>query len=369
MPDPRVTNLARLLVRYSTQVKPGDKVCIRDAPLEPLATPLIQEIYREVLRAGGHPIVYANIEGLRRLFLEEANEEQLRTVDPIQKMFFEEFDVEFRIRCESNTRDLSGVDPERMKTWTQAYGDVTRTFGRRSAAGEYRWVLTVFPTQAAAQDAEMSLTEFEDFVYASAFADTQDPNAEWTNYQTRQERLVHWLAGRKRVELKGPHIDLSLSIEGRSFVSCHGKVNMPDGEIFTSPVEDSVNGWVRFTYPAIYLQREVQNVELHFEQGRVVKADASKGLDYLEQMLETDAGARHLGELGIGTNPKITRFTRNMLFDEKLAGTIHLALGMGFGAAGGKNESAIHWDMLCDMHQGQILVDGGEFYQSGDFRI
>jgi aminopeptidase len=369
MPDPRITNLAKILVHYSTQVKPGDKVCIRDAPLEPQATPLIQEIYREVLRAGGHPYVYVNVEGLRRLFLEEANEEQLRTVDPIQKMFFDEFDVEFRIRCESNTKDLSSVDPERIKIWNQTYADITKTFARRFAADEYRWVLTVFPTHGAAQDAEMSLTEFEDFVYASTFADVEDPITEWTHYKTRQEKLARWLAGKKQVELKGPHIDLRLSIEGRTFISCHGKVNMPDGEIFTSPVEDSVNGWVRFTYPAIYLQREVQNVELYFEQGRVVKANASKGLDYLLQMLETDAGARHLGELGIGTNPKITHFTRNMLFDEKLAGTIHLALGMGFAAAGGKNESPIHWDMLCDMHEGQILVDGEVAYQSGDFRI
>ncbi|MEW6567150.1 MAG: aminopeptidase [Chloroflexota bacterium] len=369
MTDPRIVNLARLLVRYSTEVRPGDKVCIRGTPLEPQATPLVREIYREVLRAGGHPYVYLNAEGLRRVFLEEANDKQLRTVDPINQLFFETFDVEFRIRCEANTKDLTGADPEKMKAWQQAYADLNRTFARRFASGEYRWVFCLFPTHGAAQDAEMSLAEFEDFVYASTFADVDDPIAAWTEYQVRQARWVEWLSGKKQVQLKGPHIDLSLSIEGRSFISCHGKVNMPDGEIFTSPVEESVDGWVRFTFPAIYLQREVQDVELSFEQGRVVKANASKGLDYLEKMLETDAGARYLGELGIGTNHRLTRFTRNMLFDEKMTGTIHLALGLGFPAAGGKNQSSVHWDMLCDMHQGEILVDDEVFYQGGQIKV
>ncbi len=369
MTDPRVVNLARLLVRYSTGVKPGDRVCIRGAPLEPQATPLIRELYREVLRAGGFPSVHLNFEGQRAVFLEEANDEQLRTVDPVARLFFETYDVEFRLRSEANTRELSSADPQRLKLWQQAYSELTQTFARRYAAGEYRWVVALFPTHGAAQDAEMSLAEFEDFVYGSTFADAPDPIAAWQEYQARQERLVQWLAGKKDVRLLGPHIDLRLSIDGRRFISCHGKVNMPDGEIFTSPLEESVEGWVRFTYPAIYLQREVQDVELHFERGQVVKAQASKGQDFLEQMLQTDPGARYLGELGIGTNHRLTRFVRNMLFDEKIAGTIHLALGLGFANAGGKNHSTVHWDMLCDMHQGEILVDGEVFYKDGEFTL
>lgn len=369
MTDPRIVNLARLLVRYSTEVKPGDKVCIRGTPLEPQATPLVQELYREVLRAGGFPSVHLTPEGLRHIFLEEANEEQLRHVDPVARLFFETYDVEFRIRSETNTRELSSAEPERMKAWQQAYADITQTFARRFAAGEYRWVAAVFPTHGAAQDAEMSLAEFEDFVYGSAFADAPDPVAAWSEYQARQERLVEWLAGKKAVRLAGPHIDLQLSIDGRRFINCHGKVNMPDGEIFTSPVEESLEGWVRFSYPAVYAQREVQDVELHFEQGRVAKAKASKGLDFLEQMLQVDAGARYVGELGIGTNHRLTRFVRNMLFDEKMAGTIHLALGLGFANAGGKNHSSLHWDMLCDMHQGEIMVDGELFYKDGQFCV
>lgn len=369
MVDPRVVNLARLLVRYSTEVKPGDKVCIRGSPLEPQATPLVQEIFREVLRAGGFPSVHLTPEGLRNIFLQEANEEQLRIADPVTTLFFETYDVEFRIRCESNTRELSGADPLRMKTWQQAYAGLTRTFARRYAAGEYRWVLAVFPTQAAAQEAEMSLAEFEDFVYGSTFADKPDPITLWQEYQVRQERLVQWLAGKKDVRLTGQHIDLRLSIDGRRFISCHGKVNMPDGEIFTSPVEESLEGWARFSYPALYLQREVRDVELRFERGRVVQAKASKGQDFLQQILETDGGARYVGELGIGTNHRLTRFVRNMLFDEKMAGTIHLALGMGFANAGGKNQSTVHWDMLCHMHQGEIVVDGDVFYKDGEFKV
>ncbi len=369
MTDPRLVNLARLLVRYSTEVKPGDKVCIRGAPLEPQATPLVQEIYREVLRAGGFPSVHLTPEGLWHIFLEEANEDQLRAVDPVARLFLETYDVEFRIRSETNTRELSRADPQRMKTWQQAYAELSATFARRYAAGEYRWVVTVFPTHGAAQDAEMSLAEFEDFVYGSAFADDPDPVAGWSQVQARQSRLVDWLAGKKDVRLAGPHIDLRLSIEGRRFISCHGKVNMPDGEIFTSPVEESLEGWVRFSYPAIYAQREVQDVELRFERGRVVQAKASKGLDFLEQMLDVDDGARYVGELGIGTNHRLTRFVRNMLFDEKMVGTIHLALGLGFAHAGGKNQSTLHWDMLCDMHEGEILVDGEVFYRDGEFKV
>jgi len=369
MSDPRIVNLARILVHYSVSVKPDEKVLIGVPKLEPLATPLIQEVYREVIRAGGYPYTYIPPEGLNYILLTEGSEEQIRAVNPIFAMVAESFDAGIAILGESNTRHLSNVDPKKLSLWAKSFDEPLNTIDTRVKSGAYRWVVTQFPTQAAAQEAEMNLVEFEDFLYAATYADTDDPMSRWQALHDYQERLVQWLMGKNEVVVKGPNVDLSLSIEGRAFHNCDGRVNMPDGEIFTGPVENSVNGWVRFSYPAIYAGREVEDVELHFEVGKVVQASAKKGEDLLLEMLDTDAGARYMGEFAIGTNNKIERFIKSMLFDEKLGGTIHMALG--HSALGtGENESAIHWDMLCDMRDGgQIFVDGELFYDSGEFRI
>jgi aminopeptidase len=216
----------------------------------------------------------------------------------------------------------------------------------------------------------MSLGEFEDFVYQACRADEADPVASWQAFSQRQDRLVEWLVGKKDVEVQGPNVDLRLSVQGRRFINAGGHLNMPDGELYTSPVEDSVQGWIRFTYPAIHDGHEVEGIELQFEKGRVVEASAAKNEAFLISQLDVDAGARYLGEFAIATNDRIDRFTRNILFDEKIGGTIHLALGNGFPQAGSKNTSAIHWDMICDMrHGGRIKVDGKVVYDSGAFAI
>jgi aminopeptidase len=245
-----------------------------------------------------------------------------------------------------------------------------QTFMRRSAAGEFRWVGTLYPTEAYAQDAEMSFADFEDYVYATTYADTDDPVAEWTRLHDMQQRLVDWLEGKSTVVVEGPHVDMTLSIDGRTFVNSDGRHNMPSGEIFTGPVEDSVNGWVHFTYPAVTQGREVDGVRLRFERGRVVEAHAEKNEAFLLSQLDTDEGARVLGEWAIGTNKKIDRFIKNILFDEKIGGTIHMAVGAGYPETGSTNKSAIHWDMICDMRDGgRITVDGTPFYESGEFLI
>jgi aminopeptidase len=216
----------------------------------------------------------------------------------------------------------------------------------------------------------MSLSEFEEYVYSTTFADTDDPVAKWQKIHDSQQTIVDWFVGKKHVEVKGPDVDLNLSIEGRTFENCDGESNMPDGEIFTGPVEESANGWVRFNYPAVLSGREVEGIELHFEEGKVVKASAKKNEEFLLKMLDTDPGARYLGEFAIGTNERINRFIKNILFDEKIGGTIHMALGAGYPETGSKNESAIHWDMICDMRDGaQITVDGELIYESGEFKI
>jgi aminopeptidase len=199
--------------------------------------------------------------------------------------------------------------------------------------------------------------------------DAPDPIAAWRGERERQRELTRWLAGRDQVRFVGPHIDLRLSIQGRTFGEYNGRLNFPDGEIATSPLESSADGWVRFSYPAIYAGQEVEDVELWFEHGKVVREKAGKGQALLTALLDADAGSRYLGEWGIGTNYQIRRFTKNMLFDEKMGGTIHLALGAGLPQAGGQNQSSIHWDMLCDMSESEILVDGDLFYKDGKFVI
>jgi aminopeptidase len=370
MNDPRIENLAKILVRYSTKVKENDKVMIRGFPLEPIATPLIAEVFRQVLKAGGHPYVAVDPENIRYIFLTEASEHQLQQPDLVSKMVAEEFDVDIRIGCDSNPRSLTSVKPETWKLINRAYTDINDTWSRRSASGELRWVVSRFPTHAYAQDANMSLIEFSDLFYHSVFADSEDPLSQWEHMQQSQERLVKWLEGKQQVRILGKSIDLEISIADRKFISCHGRGNVPDGEIFTGPVEDSVNGTVRFSFPCIWSGVEVDGVELVFEKGKVVKASAEKNEELLLRMLETDEGAQRLGEFGIGTNDQIQRFTRNMLFDEKIGGTIHLALGNGYAVSGSENKSAIHWDMLCDMREGgQIFIDGELFYDSGVFKI
>jgi aminopeptidase len=374
MADLRLTNLANIMVTYSTRVRPGDYVAIL---MQPAALPLAEEVYRQVLASGGYP--YLLLGGLRSrvetehlayILYAQGNDDQIRHVNRFEKMVREEFDVMIVIESQINTRGLSGVDPAKQRLRAQAYADLIRTYQQRSASGELRWVLTVFPTEAYAQEADMSLWEFEEYVYGTTYADTQDPIAAWQAIHDEQQRLVDWLRGKERVQVKGPNVDLELSIQGRAFINSDGTHNMPSGEIFTSPVEESVNGWVRFSYPAIREGREVEGVELHFEDGQIVKATAAKSQAFLHAMLDTDRGSRYLGEFAIGTNRRINRFIKNMLFDEKIGGTIHMAIGFGFPEAGGKNESAIHWDMLCDMHDGgQIFVDGVLFYESGQFTI
>ena len=269
------------------------------------------------------------------------------------------------IEAESNTRELAGVDPERIARFRKTYGPLFKLFSDRVAKGELKWCLTVYPTEAAAQEANMSLNEYREFVFGAGMLNQDDPVAYWKEEAARQKRLIDWLDGHKDVTIKGNDVDLSLSIAERTFISCAGDENFPDGEIFTSPVENSVNGWVRFKYPAIFDGNEVEDIELWFEAGKVIKEKAGKNQELLTSLLNTDPGARYLGEWGIGTNYGITRFTRNMLFDEKIGGTIHLALGLGFPEAGGSNESGLHWDMLCDMSEAEVSIDHELFYKNG----
>ncbi len=366
MIDPRIFKLARVLVRYSLDIQPGEVFCMETSPI---AEELNLAVYKEALLAGAHVLVHANLPGAEEVFYKHANDVQLAYVSPFLRLISEQFAADLFIDAVYNTRELSSVDPSRQSRVKKARAGIMKTFYERAARKEVKWCYTVYPTNAAAQEADMSLSEYQDFVYGAGMLDLPNPAEAWEKEGERQQQFLHWLAGRDKVIIKGSNIDLQLSIKGRAFIGSNGKENFPDGEIFTSPLEESVNGWVRFSYPAIYAGREVTDIELWFEKGRIVQEKAGKGQELLIELLNTDEGSRYIGEWGIGTNYHIKRFTKNLLFDEKIGGTIHLAVGSGFPEAGSKNDSGLHWDMLCDMSESEIMIDGDLFYKDGKFVI
>ena len=367
MSDLRRQKLARLLVNYSTRVQPGDWVGILG---DFNGLPILRDVYEAVIDAGGHPTLIIEDEQMQRHFLRQANDEQMTWIDPSLKLYTEKADVFIRVRAPENTRAMTGIDAQRMQKLRKAQSEILRTRLERSARGEFRWVGTLYPTHAGAQEANMSFEEYEDFVYGACFCDADDPAGEWRKLSEMQQHKVDYLADKREIKLQGPHIDLELNIAGRTFINSDGKRNMPSGEIFTGPVEDSVNGWVRFSYPAIVGGRAVSGIELRFVDGKVTDASAEMNEDLLHAQLDTDDGARYLGEFAIGTNFGINRFTGSILYDEKIGGTVHMAVGMGYPESGSLNKSAVHWDMICDMREGsEIHVDGELFYRNGSFTV
>ncbi len=362
MADPRIEKLASVLVNYSLELKPGQKFWFRTSPL---AEELNLAIYEEAIKAGAHVYVDQRMPGIEEIFYKYASDEQLDYISPIRQVIADTFDASLYIDAVHNSRSLSGIDGARMARSRKAGAAIFNKLMKRSADGTYRWCLTVYPTHSMAQDADMSLVDYREFVYGAGMLNEEDPVAFWREEGKKQGALASWLKGHDQVVLKGSNVDIRLSIKDRRFEISDGRYNFPDGEIFTSPVESSVNGWIRFGYPALYHGQEVTDIELWFEDGKVVREKAIKNQELLTSLLNTDDGARILGEWGIGTNYGIQRFSKNMLFDEKIGGTIHFAVGAGFPECGSKNESGLHWDMLCDMAESEITVDGELFYKDG----
>ena len=365
--DIRLQRMAKVLVNYSLELRKGDRFAIMCGPT---STPLIQEVVREALRAGAFPETYVNLPGLREIAFKEGSDEQITYIPQVQRIIIEEYEAMLNIFDQENTKAMSGIDPARMALAQSSARALSETYMKRSADGSLRWTITMFPTNAYAQDANMSLSDFEEFVYNACFLNDEDPVARWQELSKQQQRLVNWLKGKHTIHVQGQDTDLTLSIEGRDFINADGKKNFPDGEFFTSPVETSANGYIRYSFPASFGGRSVEDVRLRFENGVVVEATAAQGQDYLEQMLGMDEGARRLGEFAFGNNRNVDRCTRNILFDEKMGGTIHLALGNGFAEVGGVNHSALHWDMVCDLRQGsEVRVDGELFSKDGQFQV
>ncbi len=367
MKDFRVEKLAEMMVQYSVNIQPGQKVGIRGGAV---AQPLLLEIYKQVLLAGGFPYMMTSLSGTQEIFYKYANDDQLSYIHEPVKIVYETYDALISVMADENTRSLSHIDPSKMVTASRASHGLSKTFMERAAKGEMKWTLTLFPTNAHAQEADMSLEEYENFVYSASMPDMNDPVAYWRKFSARQDKIIDWLKGKKHIQVVGNETDLTLSVEGRSFINCDCHYNVPDGEIFTGPVENSANGTVYFSYPAIYNGREVSGVRLWFENGKVVKATADKNEDFLNQTLDTDKGSRFLGEFAIGTNEGISQFTREILFDEKIGGSFHMAVGAGYPETGSVNDSSVHWDMICDLRNGgEIWADSELLYRNGKFVI
>ncbi len=374
MDDVRIERMAETIARYSAKVGRGELVCIRGGVA---AAPLIRSLYKTCLKLGAYPYTQVGLSGLDELFFRHADKDQLSFVSPISKFEVGRVDVLISVLSETNTRRLSGVNPKKQAAASIARQPIMKAFMKRAAEYEktggkkgLRWTLTLFPTEAYAQDAEMSLREYEDFVFAACFADRAGGIRRWKNIDKRQREVIRYLKGRKVVEIGGKDTDLRVGIAGRPWINCAGTHNFPDGEIFTGPEETKIDGTIRYTFPACLSGREVEDVRLTFEKGRVVEASAEKNEKFLKSMIAMDKGASRVGEFAFGLNQGIQRFTKNTLFDEKIGGTLHLALGKGYPESGSKNNSALHWDMVCDLRRGgEILVDGRLFSKNGKMKI
>lgn len=365
--DSRIKAMAKVLAHYSLRLKAKDRLIIKG---NGIALPLMEAIYAEAITVGAFPTVRINEDSFTECMYKNGNPEQLAHISEVERATYEDCDAMLTIWGENNTKCFTKIDPQAIQTARRARKDLTSAFMRRIGTGELNWCGTQFPTYASAQDAEMSLREYEDFVYGACMVHLEDPVAHWKNISEKQEKLCDYLNAKKTLRFVAKGTDLRVEVEGRLWINCDGKENFPDGEVFTTPHTTGVEGTVAFTYPAIYEGKEVENVKLVFKEGKIVEASATKGEDFLKSVIATDEGASRVGEIAIGTNYGIQDFSKNILFDEKIGGTFHLAIGSGFIETGGDNESAIHWDLICDLKDGgQIFADDELIYENGQFLV
>lgn len=366
MGDIRLNKLANLLVNYSTKVKKGDFVFIS---CNDVAKPWVVEVAKEAIKAGAHVEYSLDNEDVNETILKNSNEEQLLEGSHLNKHMLSKADVWLTAWGTRNTKMNSNVDPKKLQLKSRGAASWRKIYSERMGDGSLRWCGTQFPTYADAQEASMSLSEYEDFVYGAGLLDMEDPVSEWKKISAYQDRWVKYLNTKKELHFLSEGTDIKVKVEGRKWINCDGKANFPDGEIFTSPIENGIDGYITFSFPGIYMGKEIEGIRLEIIEGKVVKATAQKGEDLLKMLIETDEGASYFGEVAIGTNYGIKKFTKNMLFDEKIGGTIHMAIGDSDPEAGGLNRSSIHWDMLCDMRNGgKIYADGELFYENGQFK-
>ncbi len=366
MRDPRIEKLAELIVGYSLDLQEGQVYRIDG---EDVSIPLAVALYAAAIRRGAHPYTKITPSGLDEIALEEASDEQLTYIPELEQIATEKLDAWTSLWATVNTRSLTRVDSERRRLQLSTHYRMVNRRWERISSGDLAWCGTLYPTQGHAQDAEMSLAEYEDFVHGACHTrEGDDPIAHWRAMSETLGARARELEGVRELRITGPGTDLLLVVEGRRWLPSDGKHNMPDGEVFTSPVETGTSGEIFFAFPSVFQGQEVENVRLRFEDGAVVHAEATVGQEYLRSLLDTDSGARVLGEVAFGLNYEIDRFTRDILFDEKIGGTMHVALGGGFDEAGTANKSDLHWDLICDLREeGEVFADGELVWKAGSF--
>ena len=359
---------ARVLVEYSTNVQKGELTVIKTDNDE--SAPLIKEIYKAVLQRGGHPIVRCGIDGLTETFYKNASDEQLEFVDEMSKMEYETVKNFISISAPKNVKQLARISPEKQAKRSKATRMLSGTLMKRSAEGTANWVIADFPTHALAQEARMSLEDYTQFIVNSCYLDVENPVEKWKEIEREQQTKTDYLNTTTKIRIIGEKTDITFSTEGRKWINCCGINNFPDGEIFTSPVENSANGQIYFDFPAIYRGNEVNKILLTLKDGKVVDHKVEQGEDFFTAMINQDEGARFVGEIAIGTNDRVKEITGNILFDEKIGGSIHMALGASYPETGGKNVSGLHWDLIKNMKNGgQIYADDKLIYENGKFII
>ncbi len=365
--DARLQKLAKLLINYSLKLKKGKLFKIMG---EPVTMPLILAAYDEALKVGAYPYIEVILPDALETLLKNGSPDQIRYQTPMRRVEANKMDAYLYLWGSQNLRFQSGVDPKRSVMYRKGRDKISKRIFKRIGEGTLSWVGTQFPTQADAQEAGMSLTDYEDFVFRAGNLHLADPVKHWKKVEKEQKRLVRILNRVDRLHIRSTDTDLKVRVKGRKWISCHGTENFPDGEIFTSPIEDSAEGHIHYSYPALHDGRKVEDIRLEFKKGRVVAETAGAGKEFLTAALNVDPGARRVGEVAIGTNYQIKESTGNTLFDEKIGGTCHLAVGAAFAESGGKNQSAIHWDMVCDLRKnGEITADGKVIYRKGKFTI
>lgn len=357
---------ARLLVHYCLEIKSGDKLYISTTTL---AEPLLREVYREAIKSGAFVDYQMSFREQNKIFLAEANEDQLDYVLPSYQEMMETYDAYLVIRAPYNLREDQSNDPKKSARRQKALNVVNQIYSERIADRSLKRCLCQFPTQAAAQEAGMSLEEYEKFVYSACHLYSENPADEWLKVRSEQQKVVDYLNQRDKITYKNKRSDITFSVKDRIWINSDGRSNMPSGEVFSSPVENSVNGHIFFNYPTLYMGHEAEGITLYVQEGEVIAWEAEKGKNLLDDIFKID-GARYFGEVAIGTNYNIQRTTKNILFDEKIGGSIHMAIGQSYKQTGGTNQSPIHWDMITDMKDGgEIWADGVMIYRDGRFLI
>jgi aminopeptidase len=357
---------AQLLIHYSVSIEPGQKLFVQSTTL---AEPLIREIYKVALKAGAIVLVSTEFRDQQLILAELGNEEQLSYVDPLYALAMKDFDAYIHIKAPFYNINPRNAPAEQQKIYSQARAPYLQHYRERTANLSMKRNLCEYPTQANAQNAGMTVEEYSNFIFDACCLYEDNPMEKWKELSRSQQGIVDFLNKRDKIQYKGEGIDISFSVKDRIWINSDGKTNMPSGEVYTAAIEESINGTIHFSYPSIYMGQEVEGITLWVKDGYIEKWEAKKGKELLDKILNID-GARYFGEVAIGTNKRIQRTVKNILFDEKIGGTVHMAVGQTYYQCGGKNKSSIHWDMIADMKNGgEIFADGEKIYDSGKFLI